>query len=231
MKHLILRNIARSIFTLICLSAFLKVESIKALNSEEMDFGFYDCCGCDDIFSAEAKACAFIPLNNKVHKIYHTAMPQVDLIFSSKFWTCWQAWGDVGYLFSNGHSKHGHDHTKLRLVPLSFGLNFLFSIFPCTDVYLGAGASYNFLHIRDNSRYVHRHVSNNAWGGVAKAGICCHLSDRIFFETSIDYVYQRFHFNHSYSHSYSHSFSEHYIERHDLNLDGLRLGAGLGITF
>jgi outer membrane protein W len=109
------------------------------------------------------------------------------------------------------------------MVPLAVGLKYFMEICPDLDFYVGGGMTYSFLNIHDHSPYVHRHVTKNTIGGTAKAGLVYFFCDCWFIDASVDYIYQRF--------SFKQSHSEPYVVRHDLDMSGMKVGAGIGVAF
>lgn len=184
-----------------------------------------ECCWIDDI-TVEGRFSAFFPLDSRVRDIYHDVLPCFELQATTTLYGCWQEWVNVGYIFDNGRSIGESDKTQLNLLPISFGVNYLFSSCDCMNWYIGAGALYSFLRTEDHSPFVHEHVRKNAWGGVAKIGFYYQYTDCVYFEGFFDYIYQKF--------SFSNSEPEDdvpYVERNDVDLSALKLGVGLGFRF
>lgn len=194
---------------------------IQAQESLEYTTDYCECSSSS--FDIKAKISGFYPVSSKVRNIYHSVFCQVDLEISKTFCEQWQPWANVGYVWSSGHSLGLHDHTKLKLIPISAGVNYLFPIFCSLEGYVGIGASYNLLKIKDHSCYVHEHVHKNSWGYVVRLGLnytfCEHLLTGLF----VNYNDQRFHFKTSYS--------SPYVERNNLNLSSINFGVALGYRF
>lgn len=195
---------------------------IQAEESTEYSLDFYESCFSPS-FDVKAKVSGFYPLSSKVRNIYHDLFCQVDVEISKTFYDQWQAWTNVGYLWSSGHSLGWHDPTKLKLVPISAGVNYLFPIFCSFEGYVGIGASYNLLKIKDHSHYVHEHVHKNSWGYIVKLGLTYRFSESLLTDFFVNYSDQRFHFKTTYSCPY--------VERNDLNLSGINFGLAFGYRF
>lgn len=206
-----------------------------------------------DDLSLEAKVAYYRPSSHRVRKIYRDGWADYQLELSKAFgFGCeceknWRVWAGVSGFSVSGRSylscydQFGHsadcysfggysgsgfrDRTTLRMIPINLGVKYLFDINPCISVYLGGAACYSFLRIRDHSEYVHEHVRKNDWGGLIQSGVYYHVTPSVFVSAFADYLFQRFHFS---SHYASHS---RYVERNDLNMNGYKLGVGVGVTF
>lgn len=180
------------------------------------------CCGMGPI-TLEAKFAAYFPLEKRARKIFHKALPNFE-IEAATTWCDWQPWFNVGYIWDNGRSRGCHDKTKLEVIPLSLGVNYLIPMCNCIDAYVGAGAVYSFLRTRDHSEFVHEHVRKNAWGGVVKAGFYYNYSECVFFEGFVNYVYTRFRFRNDRD-------ELPFVQRNDVNFSGIKVGVGVGFKF
>jgi hypothetical protein len=183
------------------------------------------CCQntCCDQFSVEAQYAAFFPLDSKVRRIYKSALPSFTLEGNWQC-QCWGLWLNGSYVFGNGHAIGcGRNKTHLNLVPITFGVKYIYSVCDSASLYLGLGASYSFLNIRDHSDFVHKKVSSNGFGGVIKTGFVYNYCENIFLEGFLNYLYQRF--------TFPKTGSDPFVYRQDANLSALQLGIGLGMKF
>lgn len=202
--------------------ALVQANQLKASCCDDFDFDF-DL----DYAYAEAKYAAFFPLNSEVREIYKKVLPDFELEFGAKFCNNWQAWFDVGYVFTNGASDGCGNKTHLSLIPLSLGASYRFNLCDCLDFYIGAGPSYSFLRIKDHSEFVHENVSKNAWGAVVRSGVYYYYSECIYFEGFFDYNYVRFDFHNDHDSDTDDLF----VERRNADLSCLKLGVAVGVTF
>lgn len=148
-------------------------------------------------------------------------------------WT-WRLWVGVSGFSRKGDSIHFHDRTRLELIPVNFGIKLVYPIFCNTSIFIGGAACYSFLRIRDHSEFVHKHTRREEWGGLFQSGICYNYCDWLVVSAFFDYFFQRFDFHDKHRHSYYNSgyFQDsRFIERHNLNLNGYKIGVGLGVTF
>jgi len=158
---------------------------------------------------------------HKFRKIYGNWMSQYQIEGSRKILQDWKLWTNATWMQKKGHSEGLHNDTKLYLIPLSLGLKRSFCFNDQFQLYLGAGASYAFLHIRDHSSHVIKHSSKQGFGAVFKSGIYFPFANCFFFDLFADYLYQPFHFSKRH-----HSPR---VERHSINAGGWSLGIGIGV--
>lgn len=207
-----------------------------------------DCCEPLDI-TAEARVAYYHPSSKKVRRIYGDGWADYQLEISKGFkgFGCmgcngfgddleWRIWAGVSGFSRKGESYgYEHHHTRLELIPVNLGLKLFYPIFCNTKIFIGGAGCYSFLRIHDNDHYVHEHVRKESWGGLVQTGLTYNFSCWGVVSIFADYFFQRFHFNHDthYSSYYSSTYfhDSRYIERHDLNLNGYKIGVGLGVTF
>lgn len=171
----------------------------------------------------EAKISAFVPSSKIIRRIYSDAIPYYELEVAKPFCNDWQVWLGVGYLSNDGHSIGCENKTSFQLVPVTFGLKYLYSINPCMDLYTGAGACWSFFKNKDHSPFVHQNISNNALGGIFKLGFIYRIKEHVFIDIFTEYLYQNF--------SFKHHYEDHYTIRNNLNMSGFKIGGGLGFNF
>lgn len=216
------------------------------------DSGCDPCCDSSWSITAEARVAYYRPSSKRVRHIYGDGWADYQLELSKSFkmlgglWkgcSCrvledieWRIWTGVSGFSRNGDSIGFHDKTKLQLIPISFGLKIFYPIFCNTKVFIGGAACYSLLRIHDHSEYVHEHIRKESWGGLFQSGItydfCSWAHASVFF----DYYFQRFHFHDDRLSSFSGSSdsygnSSRFVERFDLNMNGYKVGVGLGISF
>lgn len=203
---------------LLTLLLFLSLE-LPAVN--------WDCCESwlPAGASLEVRASYFRPTSKKVRKIYSDGWAVYGVRGSLNFCSNVQAWLGVDWSSNKGRSIGLKDRTQLRLVPITFGMNYLFNLTPCAQFYLGGGACYSILRIKDHSPYVKEHISKRTWGGIIETGINYYFTQCFFADLFVDYLFQRFCF------SNSHSGYSSYVERHNVDVSGFRIGGGLGVSF
>ncbi|MCB1115987.1 MAG: hypothetical protein KDK71_05900 [Chlamydiia bacterium] len=166
----------------------------------------------------EGKASYFVSTNEKFRDIYGgTGLYRIEA--NIQVWKDLYTWVSLGYMYGWGDSSRGN-HTHIHVVPLSFGVNYLFKLENWTP-YAGIGPILAYSYIHNGSHYVTRH--QNGWGGgfQTKLGSFVSLTERLFLDLFADYSFIRMSFNHSGKRTYHHKG----------DLSGFSFGAGLGYRF
>lgn len=171
----------------------------------------------------EFKAAYFHPSSKRAQKIYHNDWVDLQVEVTQRFWCNWQGWIGFNWACQEGRSSYAHDHTHLKLYPISLGIKYFCCLAPCTEFYIGGGISYNILRIRDHSCYVHQHISKEQVGGIFQSGIQYTFCENYFADLFVNYAYQRF--------SFPHERYSPYVRSHCLNLSGFKVGLGIGRHF
>lgn len=195
-----------------------------ALIMKKLLFYLYFICFLLPLFlsswEGELRVSGYHPTSEKFRRIYDEWIPQYQLEGSGELDENWKVWGNVAWLQKRGESEGLHNKTTLHLIPLSLGVKRVFCCNDLFSLYLGAGVSYAFLHIHDDSHYVIKHTSKRAWGAIFKSGIYVPISECFYLNLFTDYLYQPFHF--------SHHHGSPRVERHSINAGGWSVGLGVG---
>lgn len=173
-----------------------------------------------DGWDAQVRVAGFAPCSKLARKVYSNVWPQFQLQFSYDICCPVGIWANVGWSPKSGKSTKFHNGTKLNWVPIGLGVDYSFDIACCVDAYVGVGATYNYLQIKNDSKYVKRTDSKWAWGGIAKTGLRYHFHESFFGELFVDYSFVDFKFK-----------KTKYYDTHNVNLNGVLFGAGLGVSF
>jgi hypothetical protein len=211
------------------------------------------CNTCDSSWgiAAEARVAYYHPSSKRVRRIYGDGWADYQFELSKSFkgfgglfggggYDCeesgleWRIWTGVSGFSRKGESIGFHDDTRLQLIPISCGLKVFYPLFCNIKVFIGGAACYSFLRIHDDSDYVHQHVRKEDWGGLFQSGLTYNFCDWGVVSVFFDYFFQRFHFHDThYSSSYEsgYYYDDRYIERVSLNMNGYKVGVGLGVTF
>lgn len=205
-------------FSLVALTAF-STTSLQAFN-------FFGCCGDSFGIDAEVRVAYYSPESHKVREIYGTGWADYQLELSKTIYGGWRGWLGVSGFSRHGHSIGEGDSTSFQLVPVSLGLKYDYCINRCLDVFVGGAASYGFLSIRDHSPYVHQHIHKGTWGGLVQTGAKYHFCDYAYVSAFFDYLFMQYDF-----HGSSSCVSTGYVERTNVNLNGYKVGVGLGLSF
>src|SRR5271166_6591939 len=122
-----------------------------------------ECCTQQPIL--EAKAGYFFFSDSKMRKVYNDGGIDLQISGSYPLWNWLQLYGSVEYLQKHGKSLGGHQKTRIWAVPLSLGLQPVFTINPTVDYYFTVGPRYFFVHAHNDSSFLDRHKSQNGLGG------------------------------------------------------------------
>lgn len=165
----------------------------------------------------EVKGSAFIPTSNLFKHIYHTS-GMVGAELTVELYKNMYGWFSVDYLSKSGHSLIGNSDTKVRYLPLGFGLKY-FLPFCYGDWYVGGGAVAARIHTHDYSPFVAPTYTKWGVGGIAKVGV---LFD-IFCSSFIDIFV-----NYSAVNAHSSNTNGGLVVPHKVKVHGVIVGAGLG---
>lgn len=185
---------------------------------------FSQLIGWEDIdFTVEARVSYFHPLSKRVRDVSKDGWAVYEFQATQMFCSGWGLWEGVsGWPTVSGHSTCLHNKSDMNMWGVSLGVLRQFCLSTCLEYYLGAGASYNSLRIHDKSHYVRQHLSKNAFGAVVQTGLYYFFTQNVFLDVNFEYLYQNFHFSH-----HKHAV----VPKRDVDLSGVKIGAGLGIRF
>ncbi|WP_068471319.1 hypothetical protein [Candidatus Protochlamydia phocaeensis] len=195
----------------------------------------------------EIRGAYFHPSNKKAREAYSNAWIDYQVEASTKVTDYIEAWAGVNWMCKRGHLddyyagfKH---HSKMYVLPLSIGFKAIYPLTCAMDVYLGAGACYSFLKIKNDRDYSSSYdsffdnsffddsfsfkkvIRRNGVGGVIKAGFQYTISKEAFLDFFVDYFSQRFYFSHSDTQTTNNLANRHF------NASGFKIGGGLGVYF
>lgn len=171
-------------------------------------------------WALEVRGGYFWPQQRVVREIYHHGGGEVELEGMKWVYKGLNVWANVNYFPRSGQSIGPGDSTRINLVPLSWGVKYFFPLVAGLDVYLGGGASYTFVRIKDNSCFVEEHVSKGGFGGVGKFGVAYTFNNHLFLDLFADY-YSRMRFHPK----------NPCIEGFSVNFGGIRTGLGIGMAY
>ena len=170
----------------------------------------------------EARAACYNFKSNIMREIYGGERwePQIQL---QKSLGCLPAdfWLNVGYFRKRGGSLGLDQFTRIRIQPVSFGLNGVVPLNYWMKINLGIGAHYAHVNIFDDSPFVDRHTRKSSWGCILKSSVIYDVTNCVYFSVFADYLFQRFK-NHGF---------ENGVYKTNINIDGWKFGAGIGIKY
>jgi hypothetical protein len=194
----------------------------------------WNCCEPLDI-SAEARVAYYHPCSKRVRRIYHDGWADYQFEVSKGFGRNLRVWTGVSGFSRRGQSIGFHNRTTLQLIPVYLGLRYYYPLLCNVDVFVGGAACYSYLRIRDHSDFVHKHTRREEWGGVVQSGLSYNFCGWGVVSVFFDYFFQRFHFHKRSERGsfYGSNFyyDDRFIYRRSLNMDGYKVGVGLGVKF
>lgn len=127
------------------------------------------------------------------------------------------------YFSSEGSCSSIEDKKRIWILPVSIGAKYFYYFTPRISAYVGGGIVYTFLRMERHGDYVKNAHSKHGLGAVIKSGIRYDWGDYTFVNVFVDYYSQKF--------DLSRSERELGIDRHELDLSGLKIGLGVGVYF
>ncbi len=164
---------------------------------------------------AEFKMGYFRFSDKSLRHIYDEGLLDLQLVSSFCVWKPLYLYLAGEYIGAEGRSIEGHYRTKIRIVPISLGLQYIQPITYDFKYYLTLGPRLFYFHQKNHAPGV---ASQNKWGcgGFVNTGFMYYLSEHIIVDFFGEYSYKRMHL-HKSNPSGSH-----------LQIGGLTLGAGIG---
>jgi outer membrane protein len=169
----------------------------------------------------EAKAGYFYPASHRFRKIYSNGSGIYGIELNVKAYDWLYVFASGNYFVKNGHSIGGKHRTKVALVPLALGLEYVHWKHHL-GVYAGVGVTSTYLNTHYHSQYVIHSVSKWGVGGVAKLGLLVDVYKRLYLDLFTNYYYARIHFHNTHGGK---------LMRNTANVGGLSAGVGLGFRF
>jgi hypothetical protein len=169
----------------------------------------------------EAKAGYFYPTSHRFRDIYSKGNGIYGVELNVKAYDWLYIFASGNYFVKNGHSTAEKHRTKVTLVPLALGLEYV-RWHRCLGVYAGLGVTGTYLNTDDHSHYVIHSVSKWGVGGIAKLGLLVDIHKRLYLDLFTNYYYARIHFHDTHGGK---------LVRNTANVGGLAAGGGLGFRF
>lgn len=174
------------------------------------------------LFQADIRVAYYRPDSATVRGIYGDGWPEYQFELSRELLQGVSIWASVSGFSKNGYSIGGGDPTSLQLIPIGLGLKHQIPLNCNLSLNLGAGGTYSFLKIHNDSPFVEQYVRNEAFGAILKSSLSYTLCNQFVISIFADYQFQRFCFEQD---------EDSVVERNNLNLNSLKTGAGVGIRF
>ncbi len=142
----------------------------------------------------------FSPTNCIPKNIYGSAWGSfqfklsVSLIQNSDLWKRLYAFAAINYTTKGGRSTNGNQKTRIRLIPISFGLRFIqpaSAINNRLSVYAGLGIQAIIERVNNDSAFVDRKAHKSGVGGIAELGFYFHPCQKGLIILGLDYSFTR----------------------------------------
>lgn len=169
----------------------------------------------------EAKAGYFFPINDTFKEIYQGG-GIYGIEVSAQAWKGLYPFISGSYFSEPGRSIGGHTRTVITMAPIDVGLKYAFDLNRYLDVYIGLGAVFEYLNMKDESPYVIQNITKWGYGGIAKAGLWIYATKNFFIDLFGDYRFVTVDFDNTCGGR---------VVRHDANISGFTAGGGLGYRF
>jgi hypothetical protein len=114
-------------------------------------------------------------------------------------------------LEKSGRSDGLNLKTKMRLAPINFGIEYIYSLTNKASFYIGLGPSLNFINLHDNNPMGRKHTNKWCVGASSKSGFYYDFSERFFADFYVDYLFIPMKLKNTF------------------NTGGLRAGIGIGM--
>lgn len=172
---------------------------------------------------AEIKPCYFYPTSHTMKEIFNNGGGSVRGEIGYFFNKTIAAWLDGGYFQETGKAIHADYNVDIRLGSLTLGLKAFGWIQDWCALYAGVGPRAFFLRLHNHSPYVDPYNNKNLIGTGLTGGVWFlpGSNRNVIIDFFLDLSIGNAHFSHSSKGS----------EMHNVLVNGLSIGAGLGYKF
>lgn len=132
--------------------------------------------------------------------------------------------GKVNYTENRGHSIGLRDRTHIHIVPLSLGPRILESFTNVAvpfDLFIGGGANYTFVNVKNDSTVAKSKVHESGWGGYGELGTFIRPKEHFIIALIASYSYSPI----------SPPGDSKACDTHRVDVGGLLIEGGLGYKF
>jgi hypothetical protein len=169
---------------------------------------------CEQRNSFKFRTGALIHTSKLFREIYKTACACFEFEAAHRIKPHIEVWGNFDWISNHGNSIGFCSPTTIKIANFSAGLKFPFLVQNRWEFYGGLGASLAGVFIRDKTVTQDCKKRDKAvMGGVIKTGAYCFIGDHLFVDFFADYIFQPAQF------------------ARQVDVGGLRIGAGLGVAF
>lgn len=161
----------------------------------------------------EFRSAAFFPSSKLFRDIYEEVGANYQLQAATKVWECVEFWSNFDWFSKHGRSVGCHDSTRVNIANISLGLNFVYPLDCYYSLYIGCGPNVSTVWLKNKSRCERERLTRTTLGGIFKTGLYITLTDCLFLDLFVDYLYQPT------------NFHTH------VNIGGFKSGLGIGFIF
>ena len=140
-------------------------------------------------FSLEPRVTLFLPSSNTFQTIYGRGNPSYELQANLEFGK-FSGWLNTSWFQENGNSVGFHDATRVYISNTSFGLSYISPPSGPARSYVGLGPSFGVIWLHNKSPCFSKHASKFALGLVVKLGLWIDVSEDLYVDVFVDYLYQ-----------------------------------------
>lgn len=163
--------------------------------------------------SVEIRSSAFFHSSNLFREIYGNPGVNYQLEASTNLYDYFVGWANFDWFSKHGKSVGFNDSTRVNIANFSLGIKFPYELSEQFTAYIGIGPSFGRIRLKNQSQCNPETVSKFAMGGVVKTGVYYFITENMFIDVFVDYLYQPVKF-----------------ESH-VDIGGFKTGTGIGIIF
>jgi len=160
--------------------------------------------------SISLRSAYFYPTGKLERKIYDNPIFDIELEGFHPLSHKWGLYLNASYLEKSGRSDGLNLKTKMRIVPINIGIEYIYDLTDKASFYIGIGPSLNVISLHDSNPIGRRHTNKCCFGASTKSGFYYDLSNHFFADLFVDYLYIPAGF------------------KNTSNVGGLRAGIGIG---
>lgn len=161
----------------------------------------------------ELRSAAFYHSSKLFRDIYGKASVDFQIQAATPLFKHFEVWVNIDTFSKHGHSIGFKDPTKVNITNCSAGLTYVYRLNCFQQLYVGIGPSFANIHIDNHSRFKHNKEFKSVIGGVVKAGLYYTLTDSLYLDLFVDYLYQPARFD------------------NHVDIGGVKPGIGIGAIF
>lgn len=179
----------------------------------------------------DIRGAAYFPSGDFIKKHFGNAHACFQLEASVRFMENFALWSNLDWLSRRGDRYHFkkpvpseilifpiNKFRRLSIANWSIGLNYIYDVDEKWTVYTGLGPCFGKVWLNKKGGLATQGKSKLAVGAVFKLGFYWAITEVIFIDFFIDYLYQTVRFN-------------KHINKKSINLSGFKPGLGIGMNF